>query len=303
MGGMFTLKHPAHRLALRQVVLIVLLLSACSSTPTPGVTPSPTVETVTAEPTAAEPTPEPEPAAAVVNGERIPLAWYQSEVARYLIAKGEEETLEETQAEEIVLNDLIDQVLLAQGAREAGIEISDQAIQEKLEEISSSVDLPAWMSEWGYTEEDLQYALGLQILAAEQRSRITESIPEVAEQVELRQVFAYTAAGADDALISLNSGRDFEEVAFVYDPVTGGYLGWVPRGYLLIAALEDAAFDLDVGAYSEIIESDIGYHIVRVLDRAERPLATDARLELQRQAVRGWLAEQRETSTIEVLID
>jgi parvulin-like peptidyl-prolyl isomerase len=141
------------------------------------------------------------------------------------------------------------------------------------------------------------------MLAADQRNRILESLPETVEQVELRQVFAYTAEGAEDALVSLNSGREFEEVAFIYDNVTGGYLGWVPRGYLLIPALEDAAFSLEEGAYSEIIESEIGYHIVKVLDREERPLTTDARLVLQRQAVHDWLAEQREMSTIGVLID
>jgi parvulin-like peptidyl-prolyl isomerase len=281
-----------------------LLLSACSGTPTRTVTLSPTVGSATTTPTPAEPTPTLEPAAAVVNGERIPMAWFQSEVARYLLAQeGAEPPSEESEAQQIVLNDLIDQVLLAQGAKEAGVEITDRALQEKMDEISGDVDLSAWMSEWGYTEDELRYALRLQMLAGDQRNRILESLPETVEQVELRQVFAYTAEGAEDALVSLNSGREFEEVAFIYDNVTGGYLGWVPRGYLLIPALEDAAFSLEEGAYSEIIESEIGYHIVKVLDREERPLTTDARLVLQRQAVHDWLAEQREMSTIEVLID
>jgi len=300
---MLTPKLQTHRPVLWLLVFI-LLLSACSSAPTPGVTPSPSTGSPTNTPTSIEPTAPPEPAAAVVNGERIPLAWFESEVSRFIFAgEGSEQPVEQSEAEGIVLQDLIDQVLLAQAAREAGTEITDQAIQENLEDVADEVDLSAWMSAWGYTEEELRHALRLQMLAADQRNQIIETVPEVAQQVELRQVFAYTEAGAEEALLSLNSGREFEEVAFVYDPVTGGYLGWVPRGYLLIPSLEDAAFNLEVGSYSEIIESEIGYHIVMVLDIEDRPLTTDAKLVLQRQALHDWLVEQRETSTIEVLID
>ncbi|MFW5714673.1 MAG: SurA N-terminal domain-containing protein [Brevefilum sp.] len=286
------------------LVAIILLLTACSGTPTPEVTSSPTTDAATATPTTAEPTATPMPAAAVVNGERIPLAWFQSEFSRFVLARESAgQTVDEAEVEETVLDDLINQVLLAQGAREAGTEITDQALQDRLDAVAGEVDLTAWMMEWGYTEDELRYALQLQMLAADQRNRIIETVPEITEQVELRQIFAYTETGGEDALVSLNSGSDFEEVAFNYDPITGGYLGWVPRGYLLIPALEEAAFNLDVGSYSEIIESEIGYHIVRVLDREERPLTMDARLILQRQALHDWLSEQRERSTIEVLID
>lgn len=303
MDDMFTSKHQLRRPTV-WLLGFIFLLSACSSAPTLEVTPTQTVRLPSETPTPAAPTPTFEPAAALVNGERIPLAWFQSEVSRYLIAQeGAEEPVGDEEAKEIILNDLIDQFLLASAARQAGVEITDQALQEKLEEVSGEVDLAAWMSEWGYTEEELRYALRLQMLAAEQRERIIETIPDVVEQVELRQVFAYTEDGAEDALVSLNSGRDFEEVAFTYDPVTGGYLGWIPRGYLLIPELEEVAFNLEVGAHSEIIDSEIGYHIVKVLDREERQLTTDARLVLQRGALHTWLAEQREKSTIEVLID
>lgn len=285
-------------------LFFALLISACSqqTTTEAEVSPSPAQPTHTASPEA--PTPTLIPAAAIVNGERIPLAWFQSELDRYLKAQEQlEQPLDETEAKDVVLNDLIDQVLLAQAAREAGAEITDEAVQDRLDSLAEGTDLTTWMAEWGYSEADLAQSLKLQLLALDQRNRIIEGVPDAAEQVELRQVFAYTEGGAKDALLSLNSGRDFEEVAFLYDPITGGYLGWVPRGYLLIPALNEAAFSLEVGAYSEIIESDIGYHILMVLDREERPLSTDARLMLQRQALYDWLEEQRALSAIEVLID
>jgi len=159
------------------------------------------------------------------------------------------------------------------------------------------------MQEWGYTLESLTQSLRWQMLAAKQRDLILELVPEDAMQVVIQQIFAYTQTGARNAMASLNADTPFEEVAFVYDPAAGGYLGWVPEGYLLIPALEEVAFNLPVGDHSDIIESEIGYHIVKVLAREERPLSQDARLTLQRQALHNWLADKRETSTIDVLID
>jgi len=57
------------------------------------------------------------PLAATVNGEEITLAEYQDELKRYQAEVGTELA---TEAEQRVLNELIDQLLLAQGAAEAG---------------------------------------------------------------------------------------------------------------------------------------------------------------------------------------
>lgn len=281
----------------------MLLLAACSDGASPTVEVTATLPGADFTATPDLPTPTPIPAAAVVNGERIPLAWYESEVARYLLAQEALGTPVEDQAaaREIVLNDVIDQVLLAQGAREAGFEVTDADVQTRMDALAVEVDLTAWMTQWGYSEADLFQSLQLELLATNQRDRIAAEVPETAEQVELQQVFAYTSTGAQNALVGLNSGTPFADVAFEYDPVAGGYLGWVPRGYLLIPAVEEAAFTLPVGSYSDIIQSDIGYHIVLVLDRAERPLTTDALQVLQRQALQDWVMERRASSAIEVV--
>ncbi len=71
----------------------------------------------------------------------------------------------------------------------------------------------------------------------------------------------------------------------------------------MISVIEEAAFNLAVGSYSEIIASDIGYHIVLVIDRDVRPLSADARVALTRQAVYDWLADRRANSVIEIIID
>lgn len=73
---------------------------------------------------------------------------------------------------------------------------------------------------------------------------------------------------AEKALSSLNSGEDFAKVAreFSEDPGTrdqGGALGWVRRGQFL-PAFEDALFRLKAGETSGLVESALGYHIIKV---------------------------------------
>lgn len=306
MEGMRALKTIIIK-PLMWLLLIAILSTACTETieTPPPVVETPSTEVSTLTPIPEQPTATPLPAAVVINGERIPLDWYEREVDRYLLAQeavGNEE-IDEAAARLIVVNDLIDHVLLAQGAREAGVQISEADVQARIASLAEDVDIDAWMVEWGYTREDLYESLRLQMLAAQQRDLIADTIPELEEQVELRQVFAFTEAGANRALTNLNSGTSFEDIAFEFSPDTGGYLGWAPRGYLLVPEIEEVVFNQPVGTYTDIIESDIGFHIVLVIDREVRPLSVDARLTLTRQALYAWLEVRRAESIIEVLVD
>ncbi|WP_322508923.1 hypothetical protein, partial [Anaerolinea sp.] len=54
------------------------------------------------------------------------------------------------------------------------------------------------------------------------------------------------------------------------------------------------------GEVSEIIQTELGYHILQVLEReTDRPLAPDARLTLQRKALEAWLQQARSQAQIE----
>ena len=294
------------------LLFILILLTACTqrNAPLPEVvnSPRPLTPTVTSIPTTPEeptPTPTSIPAAALVNDEPIPLTWFEREVERYTLAQSAQgiDDVDAEAARQTVLNDLIDQMLLAQAAREAGVQFSEADVQARIDQLEGQVDLEAWMGDWGYTRVELFEQLQFQMLVANQRDRIAATIPESVEQVELRQVFAFTEAGANRALADLDAGIPFENVALEFDPETGGYLGWVPRGYLLIPAVEAVVFDQPVGTYTEIIESELGYHILLVIDREVHPLTMDARLALARHALHAWLEDWRAASDIEVLVD
>jgi peptidyl-prolyl cis-trans isomerase C len=102
---------------------------------------------------------------------------------------------------------------------------------------------------------------------------------------------------------SLQSGKDFLEVASSYDPVTEGDLGWFPRGYLSDPAIEEAAFALQPGQYSAVVQTDIGFHILYLVERdPEHPLQPDARRALQVKTLAEWISERRNQSEIQILL-
>jgi parvulin-like peptidyl-prolyl isomerase len=177
----------------------------------------------------------------------------------------------------------------------------EEKIADLLAELGSGSALTSWMQANFYDDTEFRMALRLGSEAAWQRDQIAASIPDAVEQVRARQIFTRTAAEAQYALNSLNSGVSFDELAWRYSPETGGELGWFPRGYLLFPAIEEAAFSLPVGVHSEIIQTDIGYHIIEVMEHVDSyPLTTDAKLSLQAKALADWLQAKRVDAQIEI---
>ena len=231
---------------------------------------------------------------------------FNAELARYQQAQAAlgNSASEETAAQTVV-NDLIDQVLLAQGAAQNGHGIDDAALQARIDALAAqagSADaLTAWQTAHGYTETGFRSALRRQMAAAWMRDQIAASIPATAEQVHVKQILLYNEKDAQSALEQLKNGSNFDSLAVAYDPTdpTHGELGWFPRGYLFEPTLEAAAFALQPGQYSNILQIQAEYYILMVVERdPNRTLSPDALLTLQERAVQDWLTQRRNTSTI-----
>jgi len=241
---------------------------------------------------------------AVVNGEGITQEEFEQELARYQSAMSTlGEVVSPEDASRVVLDDLVSQALLTQGALAAGYQADAEELQSRLDQLADAaggVDaLAAWIGEHGYTDETFRRSLERALAAAWMRDRIASDVPLDTEQVHVRQIILYTEQDAREALAALDGGYDFTELAAHYDPVTRGELGWFPRGYLLEPAFEQAAFALQPGEYSGIVQTSVGYHILYVIEKdPARPLTPDALLALQDLALENWLREQRAQSTI-----
>ena len=280
-------------------LLIALGLSACASFF--GLEPTSTPQaTFTPEP----PTATPEPMALTVNGEGISVIDFDAEVARYIAAQDAlGSTVSSADATSMVIEDLIAQLLLAQGARTNGFTLDDAALQSRVDSLAAQIGgvevLSKWQAEHGYTEQAFRSALKRGAESAWMRDKIVTALPSTVEQVHVQQILLYNEGTAQSFLAQLNGGADFDELALEADPLTRGDLGWVPRGYLLDAKFEEIAFALAVGEHSDVITTDVGFHILRVLERdMGRPLSPDATLALQEMALKKWIEAQRQQADV-----
>ncbi len=87
---------------------------------------------------------------------------------------------------------------------------------------------------------------------------------------------AFARQRAEDVLKQVKENPDkFADLAQQYSDdaqsaSTGGELGYFPRG-TMIPAFEDAAFALQPGEISGLVETDYGYHIIRVNAKENKP--------------------------------
>lgn len=109
-----------------------------------------------------------------------------------------------------------------------------------------------------------------------------DSIPDVPETYELYEIMripslteeakSFARDKAKQLLDSLKNGADFSELAKKYSDdsasaVLGGDLGRVKKG-VFVKEFEDAAFLLKPGEISDIVETEFGFHIIKVNDKS-----------------------------------
>jgi parvulin-like peptidyl-prolyl isomerase len=249
--------------------------------------------------------------AATVGGEAILLSDFEEEAARFESAQASLGTdlasLGDYRSR--VLQAMIDRLLLAQGAVEAGYTFDGAAVDAEVDAVAQARGgneaMAAWMVDNRYTLDSLKRALREDKLTAMMIEDITQNLGESAEQVRAAHLLVATLAEAEDLLAQLQAGADFAELArqFSLDASTrpaGGDLGWSPRGFLLVPQVDETAWSLAPGETSGVVESTLGYHIVRLLERGDHGLSPAGRRFVRDQAVLEWLAARRSTTPIEI---
>ncbi len=111
------------------------------------------------------------------------------------------------------------------------------------------------------------------------------------DEIHVRHILVKTEDEAKAVIADLDKGGDFAKIATdkSLDPGTapkGGDLSFIGRGRT-VKPFEDAAFALDVGAYTKTpVQSDYGWHVIKVEEkRKEAPPSIDERADAIRQAM------------------
>lgn len=117
-------------------------------------------------------------------------------------------------------------------------------------------------------------------------------------------------ATAQEIAGQIADGADFAELAQEHSidgsAASGGSLGWFGPGQM-VPVFEEAVAGLEPGDVSEPVESQFGWHVIRLEDTREStpPPLEEVRGEienrLRQQAVEARIAELREDTTVEIL--
>ncbi len=284
----------------------LLLLSACKSQPAGP--PPPTAQATTSQMQAqsVSPTATSVPLAALVNGEPLPLAEYERQIASYeasMAAAGQDPSTPEGQAtlakdRQWILDRLIEQMLIEQAARQAGLTVDDAEVDadiQSLRQQKGDDGFQQWLQQEGMTEAQLRETMKHEMLASKMINQVASSVPTHTEHIHARHILVNTEAEAQQLLAQLQSGADFATLARTYSQDTstrdkGGDLGFFPRGGLTSPEVEEAAFALQPGQISGVVHSSLGYHIIQVIAREpDMELSPDNLRRHQESAVQQWI--------------
>lgn len=202
------------------------------------------------------------------------------------------------QERQMLLDAMIDDVLIAQQAAKQGVSVSDAeleaALQEIIKQVGGTAAFEQLLAKSGQTLDEARVVQRTQMLNNKMRDQIVGAIKTV-EQVHARHILVDSIATAQGLLAKIQGGADFGQVAQqssldTITKATGGDLGWFPRGTLPAKEVEDAAFALQPGQVSAVIQSAFGYHILQVLERdPARALEGEQLVKVQQQAMENWL--------------
>lgn len=313
---------------------ILVLVVACgpaetpagpTATPAAPVAPgqSPSLPTAT-RPAAASPVvgaPTATPAAkgalaARVNNQPITMEEYQQQMAQAeAFFKQQGLDLNSAEGKETmagvrlqVLEQLIDQVLIEQGAARLGISVPSQKVDATLQDIVTQMGGEAKFNEalkqQNLTRDQLRELLRQQLIGEALFEKVSASVPSMAEQVHARHILLATQQEAEQILARLKKGEDFAALARQYsqDPngkESGGDLGWFPRG-VMAPEFEQAAFSLGKNQLSGVVQTQFGFHLIQVLDKvASKEVPQDTLYALRQQAFMKWLGDERAKANIE----
>ncbi len=199
------------------------------------------------------------------------------------------------------VNNMINRVLLEQAADRQNVEIPEEQVKERADQVKSGFGTDeafkeqleaSGLTEAGF-EQEVELALRIESLLDGQTNEL-EATDESdvrdfydtnieqfkkPEQVQASHILipfeeadgeaekAAKREKMDSLLTEIRSGADFAELArensSCPSKTRGGDLGFFGRGQM-VKEFEDAAFGMGVGDVSDIVETQFGYHIIKV---------------------------------------
>jgi parvulin-like peptidyl-prolyl isomerase len=239
---------------------------------------------------------------AVVNGAPITAEAFSRELAfsrrtsAGVLPQTDEELLAFRRA---VLEEMIDRLLALSATHEAGINVPPESVEREILRLRAEYHGSGFneaLAEGQVSQQELRERTRSRLLVeryfvdevfsrlvvtdAEIEAYYNEHTAELGqpEQVRAAQIVVRSAEEAHRVLGEIRKGMGFDEAARRFslspDAKVGGDLGFFQRG-VMPAVFDQTCFSLPPGRISDVVASDYGFHIFKVLDRRgaeQRPL-------------------------------
>lgn len=133
---------------------------------------------------------------------------------------------------------------------------------------------------------------------------IVADVQPFEENIWAQHILVGSLDEANDVLRRFANGEDWNELAATYsldesNAQNGGDLGWFNSDIQFVTEFKDAVFSLQLGEISAPVQTQFGWHIIRVLGREDRPVDDQRFAELKERAFAAWLIEIRAQADIQ----
>jgi peptidyl-prolyl cis-trans isomerase C len=260
---------------------------------------------------------------ATVNGEVLGRAEFEHELWRELAsAEAPERTPEEVEPfKRALLDTLIKRMLLLQEAKQYNLSVTPEEVERQMLRLSGDYPTDNFSDALAQGQLSLaelraresQRLLIEKLFANHVYSRVAVTEEELRayyaghetefnepEQVHAAQIVVKGLDEAKRVQAQLKAGKKFADLARRYslsaDAKVGGDLGFFPRGQMP-PAFDEVVFTLRPGQVSDVVSTDYGFHLFRVIELkpARKRDFTEVRKQVEARIVKLKQAEAQES--------
>jgi len=274
---------------------------------------------------------KPAPTVITVNGSKLSGPQFSDQVAfeYYLQTGGQPLNQMGITADDFAsfaLEGFVDSMLIAQQADAAGVTVTEDDITAEEERVFGLTGEEGSLSRDEYETQKADFIGGAvevtglsadrfeellrdRLKIALQARGLIESldlpVDETQDAVHAAHILVATEEEANDVLARLDAGEDFGALAQELSLDTGsaangGDLDWFPQG-VMVAPFNDAVFAMQPGEISDPVQTQFGYHIIKVIERDQIPLSDQEKSQQESELFQAKVGDWR--AVADVVID
>ncbi len=257
---------------------------------------------------------------------------YQKQLGEDILSQETEDnkTYEEVLKENI-LDMLINEKIIAKEMDKLNIKVTDEEVNEAIktyyiDELGGEEKYKEFLESNGFTEDffkrnikkAMMYEkhredfLNKTKLSEDEIKKYFEANKDSLIKVRISHILVKTEEEGKKILKRLKNGEDFHSLAVTQSmdsqsAAQGGDLGYYTRGNMVkeFKELENVAFTLKVGEISDLVKTDLGYHVILVEDRKDsyEELKDDIVQKLKDEKYLKKISELRDKADIKVYME